>query len=979
MNTFVYKNKKIIFLSIISFLLIIILSFYIFNKQYINIAVALPLTGDNQLAGKSILEGLNLKVYLINKKGGINGKKIFLDVYDDKNDQKIAKKIAYEIVKAKKHIAVIGHYSDLCSISAGKIYNKYNIPAISPSSKSLQITKNNKWYFKTNSSYDLDSRYLVTYIKNIFYPSSITIINEIQKYGSNIADIYNKTAKELGIKINNILQFDSNNPDIDIEFRKIVRKISFSKSSDVIFIAAKPDECLKIIKMLKKGLIKSLIVCSSLLDSAFKNSFNNYQNNEKFYYSDDVYVYAPNTKDNSNETGKIFNNEFQDRYYKKSNILSEYAFDTMIFIENAIKNIKPYSKQLDILELRNTFRDNLANINSKKRAVKGITGINYFDENRNSQKIGIIGIYKKQNLISPAIQLTQFDDIYTLSELNNSENNRNSELKNLENNRNSQLNNSENNRNIVNFENNLMYKTFIVYTGIEIVDITDINFKKNTCQIEFYLWFRHISEIKPEDISFINTLNPVKIGRPVKEEISGNQRYIKYHFKEQFIMNYFSNNYLLNQNYIKIIFCHNRLPKNKIVYVADIIGMNCIKTQSFKEHLNNDRVLATYKSWKIDKANFYQEYVEKNTLGSLIYQDVMDATLKHSSFNLSILIKKNSYNIRGNIRYELAIEMSIISFILLIFFSILIRISTNQYPLTILWILTIIMLCLFLISNECIIIKKFGMLIGQHIFNNIEFIFDMWWWLFLTTLLYFFMKKYLLLPYKDANAELKNLIFIYFLKVTIVIISFIFLFLLFFDNTMTNVLFGSSLFITIIGLSVQRDISNYFSGIIMNLDKTIAIGDWIKINSIEGRILNVTKRMTKLLTRNDSFAWIPNHNISISSINDYYPGKIFKRSIELFVKQSTPPDKVKKVLLKALSETSEVILKKPEPEIYFTEILKWANVYKIIYYCNNIEDYFKYDEALWLSVYKQMKKNNIKPAINNSKVKILNNYEDELI
>jgi len=958
MKTFLYKNRKIIFLSIISFLLII-LSLCILNKQYINIAVALPLTGDNQLAGKSILEGLNLKVYLINKKGGINGKKIFLNVYDDKNDPKIAKQIAHEIVKAKKHIVVIGHYSDLCSISAGKIYNKYHIPAISPSSKSLQITKNNKWYFKTNSSYDLDSCYLLTYIKNIFHPSSITIINEIQKYGSNIADIYNKTAKELGMKINNILQFDSNNPDIDIEFRKIVRKISFSKSSDVIFIAAKPDECLKILKMLKKGLIKSLIVCSSLLDSAFNNSFNDYQNNENFYYSDDVYVYVPNTKDNSNETGKIFNNIFQDRYNKKSNILSEYGFDTMILIENAIKNIKSSSKQLDILKLRNIFRDNLASINSKKRAVKGITGIYYFDENRNSKRIGSIGIYKKQNLISPAIQLTQVDDIYTLSELNN----------------------SEHNKNIVNIEKNLMYKTFIVYTGIEIVDITEINFKKNTCQIEFYLWFRHISGITPEDISFINTLNPVKIGKPVKEVISGNQRYIKYHFKDQFIMNYFSNNFLLNQNYIKIIFCHNRLPKNKIVYVADIIGMNCTQTQCFKEHLNNDRVLATYKSWKIDKANFYQEFVEKNTLGSLIYQDVMDATLKHSSFNLSILIKKNSYsyNIRGNIRYKLAMEMSIISLILLIFFSILIRISTNQYPLTIIWILTIIMLCLFLLSNECIIIKKFGMLIGQHIFNNIEFIFDMCWWLFLTTLLYFFMKKYLLLPYKDANIELKNLIFIYFLKITIVVISFIFLFLLFFDNTMTNFLFGSSLFITIIGLAIQRDISNYFSGIIMNLDKTIAIGDWIKINSFEGRILNVTKRMTKLLTRNDSFAWIPNHIISISSIKDYYPDKIFKRSIKLFVKQSTPPDKVKKVLLKALSETSEVILKKPEPEIYFTEILKWANVYKIIYYCNNIENYIKYDEALWLSVYKQMKKNNIKPAINNSKVKIVNNYEDELI
>jgi branched-chain amino acid transport system substrate-binding protein len=101
----------------------------------------------NAFAGKNMRQAVQLYLDSVNKAGGINGKKIILDVFDDQNDPFKAK--ALEIVEENRALAVIGHNYSSASLSGGEVYKKSGIPAITPTSTDVKITTENEWYFRT--------------------------------------------------------------------------------------------------------------------------------------------------------------------------------------------------------------------------------------------------------------------------------------------------------------------------------------------------------------------------------------------------------------------------------------------------------------------------------------------------------------------------------------------------------------------------------------------------------------------------------------------------------------------------------------------------------------------------------------------------------------------------------------------------------------------------------------------------------------
>jgi len=133
--------KKYIPVAIIAIPIIVLVLLWIGYKTFskegnIHIALVGPMTthdsddGNKKTkpAGNSFFHGVRLYIDEINQKGGINGKRIVLDVYDDRNDPKKARERATEIKNENRAVAVIGHHYSSCSIAAGEIYKKIRNP-----------------------------------------------------------------------------------------------------------------------------------------------------------------------------------------------------------------------------------------------------------------------------------------------------------------------------------------------------------------------------------------------------------------------------------------------------------------------------------------------------------------------------------------------------------------------------------------------------------------------------------------------------------------------------------------------------------------------------------------------------------------------------------------------------------------------------------------------------------------------------------
>ncbi len=98
---------------------------YSTEEETIHIAFGGPMSGDEAEAGRLMTRAIQLYLDDVNDSGGINGKNVVLDVFDDRNKEDRAGRNALKMVEENRVLAVIGHWYSSCSISAGAVYKEH--------------------------------------------------------------------------------------------------------------------------------------------------------------------------------------------------------------------------------------------------------------------------------------------------------------------------------------------------------------------------------------------------------------------------------------------------------------------------------------------------------------------------------------------------------------------------------------------------------------------------------------------------------------------------------------------------------------------------------------------------------------------------------------------------------------------------------------------------------------------------------------
>ena len=113
----------------------------------IAIAVAAPLSGDGASGGQEIVDSIKLYIDATNRDGGINGRQLKLNVFDDKGNADGATQVANEISKSEA-LVVLGHRTSDASIAAGNIYQERKLPAITGTANNPKVTTDRPYYFR---------------------------------------------------------------------------------------------------------------------------------------------------------------------------------------------------------------------------------------------------------------------------------------------------------------------------------------------------------------------------------------------------------------------------------------------------------------------------------------------------------------------------------------------------------------------------------------------------------------------------------------------------------------------------------------------------------------------------------------------------------------------------------------------------------------------------------------------------------------
>jgi small-conductance mechanosensitive channel/CRP-like cAMP-binding protein len=155
----------------------------------------------------------------------------------------------------------------------------------------------------------------------------------------------------------------------------------------------------------------------------------------------------------------------------------------------------------------------------------------------------------------------------------------------------------------------------------------------------------------------------------------------------------------------------------------------------------------------------------------------------------------------------------------------------------------------------------------------------------------------------------------------------------------------------IAGLAAQSILSNFFSGLLLQVEKPFDHGDWVRCGDHLGLVVGVNWKSTRLLTREQQTIFIPNAEIfSNSFINYSKPDRRVVASIRIGIGYTVPPNTAKKTILRILKD-HHAVLHHPEPEIWLIDFSESSIQYEIRFWHNqfSIEPRLKSDilSQLW--------------------------------
>lgn len=946
---------------IITFLCIVIIAVFfigyrlLHERQFIHIALVGP--GLNTNDGQLFHNAVNMYFQKINKtEDGINGKHIVCDLYDDKNLLTTASEISIQVVKDNRALAVIGHWFSSCSVAAGNMYKLNKIPAITPGATDISVTKDNDWYFRQIYNNKMEASFLVHYAYEILGKRSITIIHENYMFGKNSALQAEKTANDLDMNIKYIFEFniDKDSNLMEEQFTRIIERLKAASLNNenlgIILLCTKVREGIQLVKLIKDSQIQNVIMGPlGFATEPFKNGFKNMQKEKaiKGYYTDNVYVSTPLIFDTAGEAASHFKGEYQKLYGKEPDWGAASYYDTAKVIVEALKHADIKGTPESLAEDRLLIRDYLRSLNSENNKIDGITGPIYFDTNGDAMKPVSVAVYKNKYLISPLLQIQIITDHSNVSDLYFDR--------------------------IVEVDGRDMYKTNVVYTGIEMNEIDNIDTENFSFDASFYLWFRYQEDIQPYDYEMQNLIKMYE-KTEIKKDHYGSYQVVTYRIHGKFKMEINARSYAFDEYQLPIRFCHKSLSWRNLIYVVDYVGMNLKQNHSLASNLIRSNVIENIDKWTIMDCFAFQDNKAKNTFKIPGYSINQSRTMNYSQFNFVAKIVRNKLSLRGLWPYSIArILFFITGIIFLFYFSILFvfylkmnkqnkkrteiqmkqkkmakqgKLQNIKYRLLRLFI-EATFATIFLLSTEIVVLnflitnfETYWILVCRKTVDAIWFIGVA----FFVDLSF----RRLLNRYK-TNMQVSTFIpkfasFIIYLSTTLLTLSIVF------DINITKLLATGGVLAMIIGLAVQMNIANLISSIAIHFEKPFQINDWVKIGDHEGKVINITWRATLLAGSDSTVVCVPNSVATDSCLinYDYLDKEKDYNCIELTVHISPhyPPEYVRKILCDAVKTANTQLLKEnvgsykriiaKSPDCHLNQITDSSAEYAVRFYVHKV-------------------------------------------
>jgi raffinose/stachyose/melibiose transport system substrate-binding protein len=288
-------------------------------------------------------------------------------------------------------------------------------------------------------------------------------------------------------------------------------------------------------------------------------------------------------------------------------------------------------------------------MDDSESSAQGIISPIYFEPSRNVTRAARFGIYQNGEIVSANVQ---FEPIANPNE-----------IKDLQ----AQIDSGR----IMTVNGGYVYKANVVYAGIDLLGIDEIDIKTSTYKVDFYLWFRyrpneHDPDFKPDEFVFTNAEGDTEIV-PIRDESNSDGTVLKTYrvsgtFKNQFKFY----DYPFEHQDLIVEFRNQNATTSFIQYVVDRTGMRYQSEDTLLKNYADNGAFDSIFGWKPQSVQVAQDiFPTFSTFGSPQNFGRSVAT-NYSLINVKVDIQRDSlqYIVKSLLPLLITLILAYITFFL---------------------------------------------------------------------------------------------------------------------------------------------------------------------------------------------------------------------------------------------------------------------------------------------------------------------------
>ncbi len=590
-----------------------------------------PLSGSGDANGRDMLLGINLGIQAVQEQGELENITIKLIHYNE-NNTKDALKNASKIADENKVLAVIGHFTNNATLTAGAIYRDNGIPAITASAADENVTKDNEWYFKIMPDRRSTRVLLAHNVKNLLEQDTVSSIISFDSYGRDLYNHFVEQAGKIDLTIKKYWHFVNNgSEELESQVRKIVGELRAVQDPGTIFCALFAGDAVNIFTELRyPGTDFQIIGPNSFSTPFFIDQFNEYPKEKESpgYYTDGIYAVSPFIAylADSPVASEFRKKNIEQSGTEPSWVTANY-YDATLLIANAIERAE--IKGDDIRKNRRKLKKALKSFDEPDNAVKGITGKLYFDQEQTVPRSLQLGVWRKHHFLPAYFQ-------YRATGIKNDSKRVAGEKKPASQRASKDKEDTE--KTLV-IDGQQLDRYRVVYAGVDINHISNLDVKQGLFTADFYLWFRYAGDFNDTDITFPDAANPVVLGKPIiKKKTTDGAHLLVYKLHADFIDDFSLHSYPLDRHKLRIRFHHQKENRNHLIYVPDIEALPFLSQK-------NDQgrsMIHNIPGWKVKDISYSQQIsVTPPPINSKDTYSILSTEVEIQRHNRIFLLAKN--------------------------------------------------------------------------------------------------------------------------------------------------------------------------------------------------------------------------------------------------------------------------------------------------------------------------------------------------